>query len=81
MNKYQKRKLEIYEEQLKINKEILELSREQLKVNKESIEISRKQLKLNQELMQNKKQIEFVPIPYQPSTTQPNITYCNDKKS
>ena len=68
MNKYQKRKLEIYEEQLKINKELLSISKESLELNKI--------------LLDNRKTIEYVPVyPYQPSTTQSNITYWNNKSS
>lgn len=65
MNKYQKRKLEIYEEQIKINKEMLIVAKENLEINKQ--------------LLNNRKTVECVPVyPYQPSTTQPNITYCKD---
>ena len=66
MNKYQKRKLEIYEEQLRVNKELLKVSKETLELNKT--------------LLNNKKTVELVPVyPYQPSTTQPNITYYDNK--
>lgn len=70
MNKYQKRKLEIYEEQLKINKEILEVQRDSLKVGLEN-------LKINQEILKNRPQ--YVPIYVEKMpTTQPNITYYSN---
>lgn len=71
MNKYKKRKLEIYEEQLKINREILEIQRDCFRVQLEN-------LKINQEILKNKPQYVPIYVEKQP-TTQPTWTYFDSK--
>lgn len=71
MTEYEKRKLKIYEEQLKINKEILEVQREMLMCNLEH-------LKINREMLENRPKYVPVYVEKQP-TVQPTWTYYDAK--